>query len=262
MSELPSFSAENAPCARRAKQRRKRHAGEVADGFLARGLDVQQIDIRAGRPQRHVGDLLGIGREPRREHQVGAVGQIAGVGAVLIHDRQAPDAVGAGPALGYEDDAGVEIAGRAGQLLIDGVGDLVADSAPVLRRGGELQAQQLLAGIGVPQAEVGGQSAVRVAGYLAGDQGLGADRLPVVEHRLNVDVAGRRLEGRRIERAEEARAGEVGADHAGDLSPDRRAAERGNGDRQGLADALVDVDDDVRPRRRRERHEHHDDQPR
>ena len=67
----------------------------------------------------------------------------------------------AAAALGHEHHAGVEIALLAGQPLVDGVGDLVGDAAPVLGAGGELQAQQLLLGEHVPEAEVDPQLAVR-----------------------------------------------------------------------------------------------------
>ena len=143
------------------KARGEDHAREMAQRLLPPGVDVEEIDGRPRRPERHVGDLLAVRREPRGEHQRRAVGQVAGVGAVLVHDLQAAHRLGLGSALGDEDHAGVEIALLAGQLLIDRVGDLVRDAAPVGGGGGELRADQRLAGVDVPQAEIGAEAPVR-----------------------------------------------------------------------------------------------------
>ncbi len=220
----------------------------MAQRLLAAGLDIEQVDAGARRTQRHEGDLLAVGGEPRRKHHVRAIGQVARISPVLVHDRQAADALELRPALGDEHHAGVEIALLAGELFIDRVGDLVRQAPPVLRRGRELQAQQLLAGIDVPQPEIHAQPALAVVGHLAGDQGLGADRLPLVELRLQVHVDLFLQEGVRIQRLEQARALQVRGHHLRDLSADGRAAERRDGDRQGLGHALVDVDHDVRAR--------------
>ena len=99
----------------------------------------------------------------------------------------------AGAALGDEHHAGVEIALLAGQPLIDGVGDLVRHAPPVLGRGGELQAQQLLLGEHVPEAEVDAQAAVGSTVTWPLTSAWALICLPVREARLHrcVEVAAR-----------------------------------------------------------------------
>ena len=67
--------------------------GEIADDLALTGLDVEQIDPRRVADERHVGDFLRRRREARRQHQIVAAGQSAHVGAVLIHDGEALDAL-------------------------------------------------------------------------------------------------------------------------------------------------------------------------
>ena len=69
--------------------RREGHAGEIADDLALAGLDVEQIDPRLALAEGHVGDFLRRRREARRQHEIVAAGQIADVGAVLVHDARA-----------------------------------------------------------------------------------------------------------------------------------------------------------------------------
>ena len=168
----------------RREARRKGHAGEIADEFALAGLDLQQIDARLAALVGHVGDFLPGRREARRQHDGRCRrSEIAHVGAVLVHDRQPLLALVLRAGFVDEDDARVEIALLAGQPLIDRVGDDVGDAAPVRRVGEELLADQLLAGEGVPQAELGAQPAVGFLRDAAGDQRLRVDDLPVLEAR-------------------------------------------------------------------------------
>jgi hypothetical protein len=60
-------------------------------------------------------------RKAGREHEVVATGEIAQIGAILVHQREplGPPIFGAG--LVYEDHAAIEIALFAGQALVDRV---------------------------------------------------------------------------------------------------------------------------------------------
>ncbi len=78
--------------------------------------------------------------------------QVLMVLAVLIHDGEALLALVLRPALRDVDDAGVEIAVLAGDALVDLVGDLVRDAAPIVGGGGVLEAGHLLAAEHVPEA--------------------------------------------------------------------------------------------------------------
>ena len=151
-------------------------------------------------------------REARRQHQRAAVGQVAVIGAVLVHDRQALDAPVRRAALGDVDDARVEIAVLAGDALVDRVGDDVRDAPPVLRRRGVAQAGQLLLGEHVPQAELDLEPAVGLRLDGAGDQRLRVDQ------RASRRSAAARASPRSlsmkacgIERLEQAGALEIGA---------------------------------------------------
>ncbi len=84
---------------------------------------------------------------------------------------------------GDEDDAGIEIALFAGDLLVDRVGDDMGDTAPVFRLRVELLAGHLLSGEGIPEAELGAQTAIGFLRDTAGDQRLSVDHLPVLEAR-------------------------------------------------------------------------------
>ena len=119
----------------------------------------------------------------------------------------------------------------------------MGDPAPVVGGGGELQPQELLLGIDVPQAEIDGQPAA-LDRDLAVQQSLGVDGLPVREARLDVDVQGLFDEGALRDRREQARALEVAGDDLGDLGA-LGAAERRDGDGQRLDVAAVDVDLDL-----------------
>jgi hypothetical protein len=139
----------------------------------------------------------------------------------------------------------VKITGRAGELLIDGVGYLMRHPAPVLRRRSELQTQKLLAGVDVPQAEIDAQASVAVAHRLPREQRLSVDRLPLVERRLDVHVRDLFLEGAGIDGPEQLRTAKIGGDDLTDPRTDRSPTERRDSDRQRLGRPLIDVDDDI-----------------
>ena len=201
---------------------REGHAGEVAEQFLAAGLDIEEIDARLAAFIRHIGDFLRRGGEARGQHSGAAGGEVLLVGAVRIHDGQALDARGLRAGFGDIDDAGVEIGVFAGQAGIDRVGDLVGDAAPVLGRGREAAAglavdAHQLAAIDVPEAEGDGDLAVGHFLESADDEALGADDLPVGKARLGIDRQIALDEGGRVLQVEQAGGGEVGADDFGDL---------------------------------------------
>ena len=170
------------------------------------------------------------------------------IGAVLIHDRQPLDAVGVRPGLGDIDDLGVEVRRLAGDPLVDRIGDLMGHAPPVVRAGGKAQAAHLHAGEHVPQPELDVEHAVLLAaGDDAGHQRLGVDQAPVGKTRQAAQLLGRLDEGAPVDRPEQARALEIGADHVGDLAAAllggrRVARELADRDRQGLEHALRDVE--------------------
>ena len=71
----------------RRKSRREAHAGKVADDFALAGFNIVEKDARIALAVGHIGDLLRRRREPRGEDKLIAAGEIAHIGAVLIHDR-------------------------------------------------------------------------------------------------------------------------------------------------------------------------------
>ena len=187
------------------------------------------------------------------EHELVAAGQVAHIGAVLVHDGEPLDAVLLRPGLVDEDDAGVEIALLAGEPFVDRVRDDVGDAAPIVRRGEILLAGKLLAGEHVPQPEFGFQPAVALAGDAAGDERLRIDGAPIGKVRHVIDAGELLQERGGIDRQEQAGAFQVGGNDLGDA--DRgvvvavgAAEEIRNGDRQRLEIALGDVDDGPRPR--------------
>ena len=151
-----------------------------------------------------------------------------------------------GPELVDEHDARVEIALLAGDALIDRVGDDVADAPRILRLGEELLAGELLAGIGVPQPELGLEPAV-LAADAADDEGLRVQHPPIVKGRNAVRRDALLDERRLIDRCEQAGGAKVACHHVGHLARGRRveravADEIGDGDRQRLDLALSDVE--------------------
>ena len=225
----------------------KRHAGEVADDLALPGLDVEEIDLRIALAELHIGDLLRVRREARRQHEVGAAGQIAHIGAVLVHHREPLDAALLRPGLVHEHHAAVEIALLTGHPLIDLVGDDVRDAAPIFRRGEILLARELLAGDHVPQAEFGLEPAIGLPRHPAGDQRLRVDGLPVLELRRDVDIVDALDEGRLVDRRKQARALQIVGDDLRDAIADvgvgRRARQEvGDRDRDRLKCGRVDAE--------------------
>ena len=174
------------------------------------------------------------------------------VGAVLIHDREPLDPIGRRTALRDVDDAGIEIAGLAGDALIDRIGDLVRHPAPVVGGGGEAQPPHLRAGEHVPQAKLDDQVVAVLGGHdFAGHQRLGVDLAPVGEAREIAQLLGRLDEGAPVDRPEQTGALEIGADHVGDVATARRrlggsAVEFADRDRQRLDHPLGDVELELR----------------
>ena len=103
------------------------------------------------------------------------MGEIAHIGAVLVHDRQAFAAVFARAGLVDEGDAGVEEALFAGHLGEDRVRDDMGDAPRIVGVGDILLARRLRSGGDVPQAEFGLHAAVAAAARAAGDDILRVD---------------------------------------------------------------------------------------
>ncbi len=151
-----------------------------------------------------------------------------------------------GPELVDEHDARVEIAFLAGDALIDRVGDDMADAPRVLGLAEELLAGELLAGIDVPQPELGLEPAVRAADA-PDDKGLGIQHPPIVEGGNAVESDPFLDEGRLVDRGEQPRGPEIARHHVRDLARGRGvdrsvADEVGNGDGKRLDLALRDVE--------------------
>ena len=118
--------------------------------------------------------------------------------------------------------------------------------------GEELLAGKLLAGKGVPQPILGADAAVGLLADAAGDQRLGVDHLPVVEAGSGIRVRDFLDEGALVDRREQTGAFQVRTDDVGNLGAKRIPALKiGDGDRQRLDSALVDVEYDLRLRRKR-----------
>jgi hypothetical protein len=137
--------------------------------------------------------------------------------------------------------------------VVDLVRDDVRDPAPVFRRGEILLAGELLAGVDVPEAELGLEAAVALPGHASRDQRLRADGLPALELRRGVDIGDALDEGGLIDRREQPRALEIVGDdlrHAdADLGVARRARhEIRNRDRKGYEFPLRDRDPLLRQR--------------
>ena len=180
-------------------------------------------------------------REARRHDHLVTLGQIDGIEAVLIRNGQARQPVQLGAAFGDEDDPAVEQARLAGHALIDQVGDLVADAAPLLGRGRELVGGQLALAVGVVQAEAEVVAAVRPGRHRAVQHRLGADRGPlrkigrIRQRQTGLD------ETRRVQWLEIAGTAQVGPDHSAQVSP-VLAVEIDHGDLHRPQHALIDLD--------------------
>ena len=177
--------------------------------------------------------------------------RIAVGAAVGVHQRHALAPAPGGAAFGDVGDARVEIAGLAGQALVDHVGDLVRDPPPLAVWRIEAQAAQLLAREHVPQPELDREQPARRCLDVAADQRLRVDLAPVGEPGLAAQLVGGLDVGAPVDHLEQAGAGEVRADHLGDRGTPllrRRAVagERADGDRHRLHDALGDVDAQLR----------------
>ncbi len=151
-----------------------------------------------------------------------------------------------GPEFVDEHDARVEIALLAGDALIDRVGDDMADAPRVLRPAEELLADELLAGIDIPESEFGPQPAVRAADA-ADHQSLRIQHAPIVEGRDAVESDRLVDEGRLVDGREQARGAKIACHHVRDLARglgiDRSVADEvGNGDGQRLNLALGDIE--------------------
>jgi len=141
---------------------------------------------------------------------------------------------------------------RAGDALIDGIGDAMRDTPPLAGIRIEAQSPHLAAGEDVPKPEFDGEVSGTVAGnHRAGNQGLSVDLAPVGKARKVLQLLRRLDEGTAVQGSEQARAFEVGTDHIGDVAAELgrfgglsiKFADR---DRQGLDDTLSDVDFQLR----------------
>ena len=101
---------------------------------------------------------------------------IANIGAVLVHDGEALHPLLLAAGLVDEGNAAIEIALFAGQPLVDGIGDDVREPPPVVRRGEELLADQILAGNHVPKPVSAMMRPSPVGADAAGDQRLRVER--------------------------------------------------------------------------------------
>ena len=152
-----------------------------------------------------------VGRaEARRQHELLPLAEQPHVEAVLVHDGEALDAAILRARLVDKHDARVEVAGFTRQLLVDVVGDDVADAAPILRAGGESLPGELPAGGDVPEAELRHDAAVGAARHIAHDERVGTDGAPIGKARRGIDVADLLQERAAVERLEETRVAEVG----------------------------------------------------
>src|SRR5262249_45638444 len=119
------------PLAVRRSLRAEGPHGGGADVLALTGLADHEIDFGITLALVRVGERVGGRREPRREPEVSPAGEVAHVGAVLIHQREPFDTPLLRTGFVDEDDADVEIALLAGDPLVDGVGNDVGDASPI-----------------------------------------------------------------------------------------------------------------------------------
>ena len=115
--------AHNEALAVRRKSGREGHASKFSDHLMDIALKIMQIDARRGFEIGDIGDFLQGGAEAGREDDFAPFCDVAIVGAILIHDGEALDALFFGSPFLNKDDLGVEIAAFACEAVIDGVGD-------------------------------------------------------------------------------------------------------------------------------------------
>ena len=173
---------------------------------------------------------------------------------VLVHDCQPLDPPRLLAGFGDIDDLRVEIAGIAGELLIDEIGDLVRELAKRVRIGASGSGAEVTLGDHVPENEFDLKLAVTVQNRRADKKALRAERRPVGEIRLHCRRARRRDEGGAVDRLEQARAQQIVGNDAGDLAafvidPAVGAGEVGDGDRGRGDHTLGDLDAKLRHRR-------------
>ncbi len=210
------------------KARREVHAGEIADDLALAGLDIEQQHLRIAGAESHIGDLLRGGRETRRHDKIVAARQIAHIGAVLVHDREALAAVLRRAGLVDEDDAGIEKALLAGDAREDRIRNDVRDAARIVGVGDILLACDLRARRPRPRGGTRSAAARRRPPAAPGDDELRIDRLPAVELRRWSGLADRCGKRRGIDRREKDRALEIiGDDRRSDVR--RRQPSPANG---------------------------------
>src|SRR5690348_6294785 len=107
------------------------HAREIPQHPLLPRAEIEQVDARPIVRVAHEGDFIPLRMKARCQHHPGAVGEIAVVLAILVHDCQAFGLAPAGAAGSYINDAGIEVAFLTQQAFIDDVGYDVGDAAPV-----------------------------------------------------------------------------------------------------------------------------------
>src|SRR6516164_4969736 len=120
-----------------------------------------------------------------------------------------------------EHDAGIEITFISGDPLVDGVGNDVGYSPPIVSRGVVLLAAQLLSREYVPQPELGLKTCVGLRDA-AGDQRLGIDLPPVGKARQGVDGDNFLDISGLIDRSEQAGAAQVRGDDLTHVAAGRR----------------------------------------
>jgi len=144
------------------------------------------------------------------------------VGPVAIHDGKALHAGQFRARLGNVNDPRVEIRVFAGQALVDRVGNLVRNPAPVVRGRRQAAARLAidphdLAGINVPEAERDSDLPVRKLLIRTDDQSVRLDNLPVGKPRLHIQRQVLLDEGGRVLHVEQAGRGEVSTHDVADL---------------------------------------------
>src|SRR5260221_9370 len=122
-----------------------------------------------------------------RGDQTGVAGEIAHIGAGLIHDGEALDAALLRPGFVDEDDTRIEITFLAGDALVDLVGNDVGDAPHVVGLAKELLAVEIVSGEYVPQPVFDLVAAVLSAADAAGDERLRVDHAPILKARIRVD---------------------------------------------------------------------------
>ncbi len=188
--------------------------------MVVASVGVHHPYVRHSAGEAHIGDTLAVGRKAWAGHGHPALGQIAVIGPVPVHDRDPLDRLGPRTGRGDIGDTAVEMAGMSRHSLDEGAGAAVGGALPVAGRDGEPRAGHLAALLEVVEVADDVDPTVIACLDVAGDEGARADVGPVgIERspRFGRRVVPQIVGAHRVDRTARPK---VGDDLPGDLDPD------------------------------------------